>query len=151
VAGVGGPVLAVVRIPRFGAAWREPVQRGTGTAVLRQGLGLYVGSAAPGTVGNLALAGHRTTWGAPFTHLDRLRRGDLITIWTPRGRFDYRVIAAGVTSPGDTSVIRPGAAQGRAMLTMTTCHPEFSARERLYVHAVLQRSMHAVPQRSMKA
>ena len=139
VAGIGGPVLAVVTVPRFGRSWRMPVQRGTGVAVLRQGLGLYTGSAAPGAVGNLALAGHRTTWGAPLNHLDRLRAGDVVRVWTATGRFDYRVVASGVTTPDDVSVIRRAAAHGQAMLTMTTCHPEFSARERLYVHAVLVR------------
>lgn len=135
--GIGGPVLAVVQAPRLGAGWRMPVQQGTGTQVLRQGLGLYAGSPRPGAPGNVALAGHRTTWGAPLEHLDRLRTGDPIIVWTARGRFDYRVVGAGVTVPSDVSVIQPAVAAGAAMLTLTTCHPEFSARERLYVHAVL--------------
>ena len=135
--GVEGSVIAVVRSPRLGADWRMPIQRGTGPQVLREGLGLYTGSPAPGARGNVAVAGHRTTWGAPLKHLDRLRDGDLITLWTARHRFDYRVISAGVTVPSDISVIQPMVAGGEAMLTLTTCHPEFSARERLYVHAVL--------------
>lgn len=139
VRGLGGPVVAVVKVPRFGAGWRMPVQPGTGGQVLRQGLGLYTGSAAPGAVGNLALAGHRTTWGAPLRHLDRLRPGDLVEVWTSSAKFSYRVVSTGVTDPSDVSVIDRAEAGGRAMLTMTTCHPEFSARERLYVHAVLVR------------
>ena len=135
--GVEGSVIAVVRSPRLGADWRMPIQRGTGPQVLREGLGLYTGSPAPGARGNVAVAGHRTTWGAPLKHLDRLRDGDLITLRTARHRFDYRVISAGVTVPSDISVIQPMVAGGEAMLTLTTCHPEFSARERLYVHAVL--------------
>jgi len=135
--GVGGPVIAVVRVPRLGPDWRMPVQRGTDADVLRQGLGRYAGSPAAGRVGNLGLAGHRTTWGAPFRHLDRLRHGDLIQMWTARGRFDYAVLDTGVTDPSDVSVIGAGVARGRAMLTLTTCHPEFSAAQRLYVHAVL--------------
>jgi len=140
-AGVAGSVLAVVRAARLGLDWRMPVQRGTGTQVLREGLGLYDGSPRPGARGNVAIAGHRTTWGAPLKHLDRLRPDDIITIWTARGRFDYRVVTSGVTRPSDISVIEPAAADGGSMLTLTTCHPEFSARERLFVHAVLVNSV----------
>jgi len=135
--GIGGAVIAVVRAPRLGLDWRMPVQLGTGTQILREGLGMYTGSPRPGAHGNVALAGHRTTWGAPLKHLDRLRPGDPITLWTARGRFDYRVVRTGITVPSDISVVQPAAAGGEAMLTLTTCHPEFSARERLYVHAVL--------------
>jgi len=139
--GVGGSVIAVIRVPRLGADWRMPIQLGTGPQVLREGLGLYTRSPPPGARGNVAVAGHRTTWGAPFKHLNRLRPGDAVTLWSARGRFDYRVIATGVTGPSDTSVIEPAVAGGAAMLTLTTCHPEFSARERLYVHAVLTGSV----------
>jgi len=140
-AGVAGSVLAVVRAPRLGPDWRMPVQRGTGTQVLREGLGLYDGSPLPGRRGNVAVAGHRTTWGAPLKHLDRLRPDDIITMWTAGGRFDYRVITSGVTRPSDVSVIASAAAGGGSILTLTTCHPEFSARERLFVHAVLVNSV----------
>ncbi len=140
-AGIGGQVIAVVRAARLGADWRMPVQQGTGTQVLREGLGLYDGSPVPGSRGNVAMAGHRTTWGAPLKHLNRMRPGDLITVWTARGRFDYRVVSTGVTLPTDTSVIQPAAAHGTAMLTLTTCNPEFSARQRLFIHAVLTSSV----------
>lgn len=136
-AAVDGSVIAVVRAPRLGADWRMPVQLGTGTQVLREGLGLYAGSPRPGSIGNVALAGHRTTWGAPLRHLNRMRAGDRISIWTAQGRYDYRVTSQGVTTPDDTSVIQPAVAGGTAMLTMTTCTPEFSARQRLWIHAVL--------------
>jgi sortase A len=137
-------VIAVVKAPRLGSSWREPLQGGTDTQVLREGLGLYTGSPQPGSRGNVGIAGHRTTWGAPFKHINEFRRGDLISIWTARGRFDYSVVSTGVTVPSDTSVIDQGTAHGTAMLTLTTCHPEFSARERLYVHAVLIRSTSSV-------
>jgi len=138
--GVRGPVIAVVRAPRLGHSWREPLQSGTDTQVLREGLGLYPGSPLPGAPGNVGIAGHRTTWGAPFKHINKFRRGDVISIWTAGGRFDYSVISTGVTIPSDVTVIDQTIAHGKAMLTLTTCHPEFSARERLYVHAVLIRS-----------
>ncbi|GAB6899901.1 sortase [Kineosporia succinea] len=138
--GVAGPVVAVVKIPKLGRDWRMPVESGTGTEILRQGLGLYKGSPEPGRRGNVGLAGHRTTWGAPFKHIDELTRGDEISVWTARGRFDYAVVDEGVTDPSDISVVEQKTARGRAWLTLTTCHPEFSARERLYVHAQLIRS-----------
>ena len=131
----------MVRIPRLGKEWRVPVHRGTGARTLRRGLGLYAGSPLPGRPGNVALAGHRTTWGAPFRRLDRVRRGDAVLVWTPTRRLEYRVSGTGVTRPGDTSVIEPPDtpldSTPPALLTLTTCHPEFSARERLYVRAVL--------------
>jgi sortase A len=139
--GVNGPVVAVVRIPKLGEDWRMPVELGTGTEILRQGLGMYEGSPPPGRPGNVGLAGHRTTWGAPFKHINELTSGDLIRVWTAEGRFDYRVVAQGVTDPADISVVQQKTAKGRAMLTLTTCHPEFSAAERLYVHAVLVSSL----------
>lgn len=136
-------MVAVVRIPKLGADWRMPVELGTGTDILRQGLGMYDGSPRPGQRGNVGLAGHRTTWGAPFKHMDKLVDGDLIRVWTAQGRFDYRVVSEGVTVPSDISVVQQRTAKGRAMLTLTTCHPEFSATERLYVHAELVGSLPA--------
>ncbi|GLY26995.1 class E sortase [Kineosporia sp. NBRC 101731] len=141
--GVAGPVVAVVRIPRLGQDWRMPVELGTGTDILRQGLGLYEGSPQPGRRGNVGIAGHRTTWGAPFRRINELRPGDVIQVWTARGRFDYSVVSEGVTDPADISVVQQKTAEGRAWLTLTTCHPEFSAAERLYVHAQLVRSLPA--------
>ncbi|GAA3607742.1 hypothetical protein GCM10022223_24650 [Kineosporia mesophila] len=141
--GVAGPVVAVVRIPRLGQDWRMPVEPGTGTDILRQGLGLYEGSPQPGRRGNVGIAGHRTTWGAPFRRINELRPGDVIQVWTVRGRFDYSVLSEGVTDPSDISVVQQKTAKGRAWLTLTTCHPEFSAAERLYVHAQLVRSLPA--------
>jgi sortase A len=76
--------------------------------------------------------------GAPFKHIDRFRPGDLISIWTADGRFDYSVVSSGVTTPSDVPVIDQR--RRTARLTLTTSHPEFSARERLYVQTVLVRS-----------
>ncbi|MCD5309852.1 sortase [Kineosporia babensis] len=141
--GVSGPVVAVVKIPKLGVDWRMPVERGTGTEILRQGLGMYDSSPAVGKRGNVGIAGHRTTWGAPFKEINTLARGDLIQVWTTQGRFDYKVTDTGITVPADVSVIQQKTARGQAMLTLTTCHPEFSATERLYVHAVLADSLPA--------
>lgn len=106
---------------------------------LTRGPGHYPGTAMPGEPGNFAIAGHRTTYGAPFLHLDALRDGDLIHVTNRHGRrFTYEVSAQRVVEPSNTSVIGSDPlGTGRATLTLTTCHPRFSAAERLIVHAQL--------------
>jgi sortase A len=140
-----GEAFALLRIPRFGADWRRPVVEGTSAGDLRRGVGHYPGTALPGQVGNLAVAGHRTTYGHPFRDLDSLVPGDLVLVETAHRVYGYRVLARAVVAPTDTDVVaadpdhpdRPAAAATRALLTLTTCHPEFSARQRLVVRAEL--------------
>ncbi len=122
-----------------------PVLEGTGTDVLRRGVGHYDGTALPGALGNLALAGHRTTWGRPFQHIEQLRNGDVIEVTTRSGRFVYQVTGHEIVSPLAREVLdpvpgRPGEAPAQARLTLTTCHPEYSARQRWVVQAVLVES-----------
>jgi len=140
-----GEPFALLRIPRFGADWRRPVVEGTTASDLRKGVGHYPGSALPGQLGNLAVAGHRTTYGHPFRDLDSLAPGDLVLVETAHRVYTYRVLSRAVVAPTDTDVVaadpehpdRPTTAATRALLTLTTCHPEFSARERLVVRAEL--------------
>ena len=141
---VPGEAFAVVRVPRFGPDFARPVYAGTTREVLMRGVGHYLGTAAPGEVGNFALAGHRTTWGKPFSQIDRLREGDAVVVETATGFSVYRVTASRIVSPDEVSVLlpvpgSPGAEPTTAMLTMTSCHPEFSSRERFVVHARLDR------------
>ncbi len=89
----------------------------------------------PGQVGNAVIAGHRTTNGAPFYHLDRLAPGDLITIETLIGVHEFRVTDIRVVAPSDTWVATQW--NDGAWLTLTTCHPRFSSRQRLVVFAQL--------------
>jgi sortase (surface protein transpeptidase) len=154
---VGEP-LAVLHVPRLGEDWARVVLEGTSEDQLRQGPGHYVGTAMPGQRGNLALAGHRVGKGSPFLDADQLRPGDPIVVETADAWFVYRVLGdpatgdfAGdpsgipgqqVVAPSDVDVIAPvpdavGAAPTGSYLTLTTCHPKFSARQRLIVHAVL--------------
>ena len=147
----GGEAFAMLHIPRLGADYARVVVEGTGTEELEQGPGHYPGTAMPGEQGNFAVAGHRVGRGSPFLEIDELREGDPIVVETADSWFVYRVLGPAeqvpgqqVVSPSDVSVIAPtpgGPADGSptgAYLTLTTCHPEYSARQRLIVHAVLE-------------
>jgi sortase A len=130
-----GKPLGELRIPRLDA--RYVVVQGTGSGSLRRGPGHYYGTALPGQSGTVGIAGHRTTYGAPFRHLDALRRGDPITITMPYGRFVYRVEGTRIVKPQDVSTLR---AIGRQRLVLTACHPLYSAAQRLVVIADLEQA-----------
>jgi sortase A len=109
------------------------VVEGTGASALRAGAGHYPNTPLPGEEGNVAIAGHRTTYGKPFANLDRLGVGNEIVLETPVGRHVYRVTRAPfVVSNNDFTVISQ--TPGRT-LTLTTCHPKGSARQRLVIKA----------------
>jgi sortase A len=131
----GGKPLGELRIPRIDA--RFVVVQGTGSGALRRGPGHYIGTALPGQPGTVGIAGHRTTYGAPFRHLDALRRGDPITFTMPYGRFTYRVEGTRIVKPQDVSTLQ---AIGRQRLVLTACHPLYSAAQRLVVIARLERA-----------
>ena len=101
---------------------------------LRKGPGHYPDSPMPGQLGNAAIAGHRTTYGAPFNRIDELAPGDEITIVTVSGTFHYSVTGQLIVTPKQTEVLDP---TPDATLTLTTCNPKYSARERLVVKARL--------------
>ena len=111
------------------------VVEGVTAEALRAGAGHYPNTPLPGERGNVAIAGHRVTYGRPFRHMDRIVRGDRIELETPVGTYVY-VVTRGpfVVEPKDLSVLEQ---DQRAMLTLTTCNPVHSARERLVVQAVL--------------
>ncbi|MFD8009944.1 class E sortase [Streptomyces sp. NPDC058955] len=145
-----GETFAVLRIPRIGLT--VPVAQGISKSkVLDKGyVGHYPGTAAPGRPGNVALAGHRNTHGEPFRYVNRLRKGDEISLRTREGTYTYRVDQIlPVTSPRDTGVIQPvprsivkpsyGYSRAGSYLTLTTCTPEFTSRYRLVVWATLRR------------
>ncbi len=111
------------------------VVQGVTADALRAGAGHYPSTPLPGERGNVAIAGHRVTYGRPFRHLDQVRRGDRIELATPVGTFVYEVtVAPFVVAPRDLSVLSQ---DQRPMLTLTTCNPVHSARQRLVVQAVL--------------
>jgi sortase A len=127
-----GQAVAELRIARIGL--RAIVVRGTTPADLRDGPGLIAGTPLPGQRGTTAIAGHRTTYGAPFRHLDALRRGDAITLRLPYASFRYRVEGRRIVNPGDLSVLRR---VGHDRLVLSACHPLFSAARRIVVLARL--------------
>ncbi len=134
--------FAIVRIPRFGADYARPLIEGTDRPVLALGLGHYVGTAGPGRVGNFSIAGHRTTYGRPFHDVERLRDGDRVVVETAGEVHVYEVTSRDVVRPSDVAVIAPvpddpGATPTQALLTMTSCHPKYSATERYVVHGRL--------------
>ncbi|MEU9836046.1 class E sortase [Streptosporangium sp. NPDC048047] len=139
---VGG-ALAMLRIPRLGDLYRYAVVEGVDWEQLRMGPGHYPGSALPGKIGNFVISGHRTTYAAPFNRLDELHRGDYIVVDARDARYTYRVTGKHVVDPTDLDVIAPNPAHPdrrpiKALITLSTCHPEYSAAQRLIVTGELE-------------
>ena len=137
-----GRATAILRIPRFGEKYAVPVYEGTDHATLTHGVGHYSSTQGAGEMGNFALAGHRTTYGKPFNRIAELRGGDVVVVENRKEYLVYRVVATQVVAPDRVGVLlpvpdQPGVRPSVASLTMTSCHPEFSARERYVVHAQL--------------
>jgi LPXTG-site transpeptidase (sortase) family protein len=113
------------------------VVQGTTLRSLAAGAGHYTSTPLPGTNGNVAIAGHRTTHGRPFSNVDRLVPGDRIVLTTPVGRFTYKVTRAPwITTPWDWSIVGKSS---KPLLTLSACHPNGSARQRIVVRAALVR------------
>ena len=128
-------------IPKIGVD--KYVVQGVGEADLRRGPGHYPNTPMPGQVGNSAIAGHRTTYGAPFFDLNELGPGDDIFIVNTDGtRLDFKVTGNKVVSPSDVSVLEPTTFP---QLTLTTCTPRFSASSRLIVFARLAANVAPLP------
>jgi sortase A len=127
-----GEAVAIIRIPKIGV--EKAVVEGVGVAALKQGPGHYPTTPMPGQPGNAAIAGHRTTYGAPFFRLDELAPGDLVQVTTRQGEFTYEVREQTLVKPSQNEVL--GASEEN-LLTLTTCHPRYSAAQRLVVVAEL--------------
>jgi sortase A len=137
-----GSPLGVLKIPAIGVD--KVIIQGVGIDELRQGPGHYKDSALPGQAGNAAIAGHRTTYGAPFGELDLLEPGDRIEVETLQGTFHYEVLPQAssgdrdighfIVAPSDTYVIHD---YGDNRLTLTACHPKYTAQQRIVVQAEL--------------
>jgi sortase A len=127
-----GSAVGRIRIPTLGASF--VVVKGTGTSELQNGPGIYPETGFPGIPGTTAIAGHRTTYLAPFRHLDQLRRGEPVVLEMPYARFTYKVLDSRVVLPTDVSVLDP---VGYSRLLLSACTPLFSASHRLIVFARL--------------
>ena len=129
-----GDPLTRIKIPAIGVD--TVVVEGTSASALRAGAGHYPSTPLPCESGNVAIAGHRTTYGKPFNQLDRLKSGDVIILETPIGSCTYEItVEPRIILPTDLSVVANDLT--RKMLTLTTCHPKGSAAKRLYVQAQL--------------
>jgi sortase A len=131
-----GDPLGRVFIPKTGKNF--VFISGTGTEALKKGPGHYTDTALPGQGGTVAIAGHRTTYGAPFGRLGRLRKGYAITLTMPYGKFTYSVENVKSVSPTATTVLRNGPNE---RLVLTTCNPIGSDSERLVVTARLRQAI----------
>ncbi len=125
-----GDAVGRIRIPRIGASF--VVVNGTDGASLRKGPGIYDDAPFPGAPGTVAIAGHRTTYLAPFRRVDKLKPGDEISVEMPYGRFVYRVQQRKIVPPTDVSVVKRVAYD---RLVLSACHPLYSAEKRIIVFA----------------
>lgn len=138
-----GETVGRIEIPAIGVD--KYVVEGVRRSDLRQGPGHYPETPLPGQAGNAAIAGHRTTYGAPFGELDKLVPGDEIIVETLQGRFHYEVmghpgpdgttVGHHIVDPYDGVVVLDD--HGDDRLTLTACHPRYSARQRIVVTARL--------------
>jgi sortase A len=124
--------IASISIPKLHLG--RAVVNGTDTAGLRKGPGLIESTDLPGLGGTTAIAGHRTTYGAPFHSIDKLRKGDTIYVGTPYGRFEYAVDRTRIVKPTDVWVLER---IGRERLVLSACNPLYSAAQRIIVFSEL--------------
>jgi sortase A len=132
-----GSAVGRIRIPRIGASF--VVVKGTGASELKGGPGIFSGTGFPGSAETTAIAGHRTTYLAPFRHIDALRAGSRIMLEMPYAHFTYVVIGQRVVAPTDVSAAL--AKVGYNRLVLSACTPLFSAAQRLLVFAHLARTV----------
>ncbi len=125
-----GDAIARLRIPRLGVD--EIVVNGTDSETLKRGPGRYLGSGMPGEGELVYIAGHRTTYGAPFSHIDQLGKGDPVFLELPYGMFEYVVTGYRIVPSNELSVLR---SRGYEQLALQACHPRFFATERYIAYA----------------
>ena len=135
-----GEATARIEIPAIGV--EKIVVEGVSLADLKKGPGHYPETPLPGQEGNAAIAGHRTTYGAPFNRLDELKLGDEIIVTTVQGEFTYEVQETLIVAPTEVQVLED---KGDDRLTLTACHPKYSARQRIVVVSTLAAEEEALP------
>lgn len=136
-----GKPVAQIFAPDIDLDWT--VVAGVSSDALTKGPGHYTSTPMPGQPGNASIAGHRTTWGAPFNRIDELDPGDEITVRTVQGTFVYRVVEQDnglgyfIVTPDRVDVLDQDFTEHPNRLTLTACHPKFSAAQRIIVVAEL--------------
>jgi sortase A len=131
-----GDAIGEIVLPSLGR--RYFVVEGTDTDNLRKGPGHYPDTPLPGERGTVAIAGHRTTYGAPFRHIDELKRGQRIILSMPYGRYVYRVQRQQIVDDSALWITRN---VGYDRLVLSACHPLYSAAQRIVVFARLVRRL----------
>jgi sortase A len=129
-----GDAIGRIRIPRLGLDM--VLVNGTDHQTLEKGPGRYLGSFMPGENRLVYIAGHRTTYLAPFSHIDDLRKGDAVTIQVPYGSFIYRISGHHIVGANDVSVLR---SPRHELLILQACHPRFFATQRYLQYGRLLR------------
>jgi sortase A len=130
-----GDPIGRIKIPEVDLS--KVIVEGTDGGSLRKGPGHYPETPLPGIHGTVAIAGHRTTYGAPFRDLDKLERGDEVVVEMPYGRFVYDVERQQIVDPTATYVTKR---VGHDRLVLTACHPKYSAAQRIVIFARLLRA-----------
>ena len=138
-----GDAVGRIVIPHIGASY--VVVKGDGGEALKSGPGVYPETRFPGIAGTTAIAGHRTTYLAPFRHIDSLSPGNQIMLYMPYAHFTYTVIGQRVVAPGDVEAAV--AEVGYQRLVLSACTPLFSAAKRLLIYARLTRTVPVGPAR----
>ena len=130
-----GDAAGRIKIPAIGASF--VVVDGTKPSTLRKGPGFFPDQPYPGAHGTVAIAGHRTTYSAPFRNIDELRKGNRVVVEMPYGRFTYQVERTRIVKP-DALWVLNRAKYDR--LVLTACHPLYSAAKRIIVFSRLVKS-----------
>lgn len=132
-----GERMATMHIPRLGVGYERVIAGGVGMdATLNQGyIGHYPETQRPGEIGNFATAAHRQSYGAPYKEIEQIVEGDSLIVETNDAYIVYRVTSHEIVQPHQIEVIapvpnEPGVMPTERMITLTTCHPLFSAAQR---------------------
>jgi sortase A len=125
-----GDAIGKIVLPRLGKSYY--VVEGTDASSLKKGPGHYPDTPLPGKRGTIGIAGHRTTHGAPFRHIDDMKKGDRVVVEMPYGTYTYRVQKTRIVDDSAISVKR---SVGYQRLILSACHPLYSAAQRIVVFA----------------
>src|SRR3954470_19039952 len=131
-----GHAIGTIRLPSHAGGKHYAIVQGTDTDSLRKGPGHYPETSFPGEGATVGIAGHRTTYLAPFNQIDKVKKGDEIVLDMPYGRLTYAVERTKIVDPTDLSVVDQ--VKGTERLVLSACHPLYSASQRIIVFARLK-------------